>query len=134
MINTGPQTSGSRGDTERRKTRRFTLEQARVVVYPEGLLVKFGIGRDNRALTAIDLSEGGAQIVLSDPMAPGTKVHIKLRPNKFLADEIQAMGEIRWCFEDAQSGRSRAGVMFLEIGAQDLEKISDLRQKLGKEL
>lgn len=120
---------------ERRRHSRFDILQARATIYrgprgPEGLVVDARPTRKNWAKTPIDLCEGGAQIVVSDRLEPGTPVYGSIDVDS-CAERIQIRGEIRWCDPlRGPEGAFRAGVMFKDLEPDQVKAISLVRECL----
>ncbi|HZE97320.1 MAG TPA: PilZ domain-containing protein [Planctomycetota bacterium] len=112
---------------ELRKDTRFRIDDASPLVYKEGLLASFGIGRSNEARAAVNLSEGGLLIRAEERLKAGTKVTVRLTIEKF-NDVIEAKGIVRWCVQRA-GGEAEfyAGIRFTQIPAPAISKISALR-------
>jgi hypothetical protein len=120
-----PEPSGS----NRRGHARFEVDDARCSLYREGLLSFIGVGgKENMARTALDVSEGGVRLLVHERIAPGTKVRIKIRVEKY-DDEIEAPGIVRWCY---QCGRNRndyfAGVQFLDLDSAQAKKLTVMKK------
>jgi hypothetical protein len=108
------------GKSERRHHGRFELEEAQVSLIRHGLLTVIGMGRDNLARSALDLSEGGARILLRERLKPGTRVKLRIEIEKF-NDALEAAAEVRWCFEcGTRPGDFYAGIQF--VGLEDAQK------------
>lgn len=112
---------------QRRRHERFRPEEARVSVYRGGLLASIGVGRENLARIPLDLSEGGARIVLCERLKPGTKVRVRIAIDKF-GDAIEAAGGVRWCFESGtRPGDFHAGVLFTDLDPSTTRLIAAMR-------
>ena len=120
---------------DRRRHSRFDILQARATLFrgphgPEGLVVSTRPVRKNWARTSIDLCEGGAQIVVSDRLEPGTPVYGSIDVDE-CAERIQIRGEIRWCAPlRGPEGAFRAGVMFKDLEPSQMKAISLVRECL----
>jgi len=120
---------------DRRRHSRFDILRARATIYrgpqgPEGLVVDARPVRKNWARTPIDLCEGGAQIVVSDRLEPGTAVYGAIDVDE-CAERIQIRGEIRWCAPlRGPEGAFRAGVMFKDLDPSQVRAISLVRECL----
>lgn len=66
-----------------RRHRRFGVDEASAALYREGLLLKLGLGKRNRARAAVDLSEEGIRLVAAVPLLPGTRVRIRIEMEKY---------------------------------------------------
>ena len=119
-------TAGADKHAELRGSPRFKVENITPVVFEKKLLTSLGIGKENRAKEAINLSAGGILVRMSDRMKKGTKVGVLLEVEKF-NDVIEAEGIIRWCFQDAKDTRNfYAGIQFTKISRSDTQKIAQL--------
>jgi len=115
------------GRSERRKHSRFGVDEATATLYKEGTLVLFGMGRRNKALGPVDLSEGGARLRTRERLDAGAKVRVTLAFDKF-DDKIEALGEVRWSREDPRNqDEYHAGVMFLNLEPGQVKKIGHMR-------
>ncbi len=112
---------------ELRSSLRFKVENVTPVVYVKGLLTQFGLGIENRAREAINLSTGGILVRTGDRIAKGTKVGVRLEIEKF-NDVVEADGVVRWCFQNAKDSRQfYAGIQFTKISKADTLKIAQLQ-------
>jgi hypothetical protein len=112
---------------ELRSSPRFKVEDVQALVYEKGLLTQLGIGIQNRAKEAINLSTGGILVRMGDRMKRGTKVGVRLEIERF-NDIIEAEGIIRWCFQAAKDTRNYyAGIQFTKIAPTMAAKISRLQ-------
>ena len=110
-----------------RSSPRFKVEDVEALVYEKGLLTQLGIGRENRAKEAVNLSTGGLLVRLGERMKRGTKVGVRLEIGKF-NDVVEAEGIVRWCFQAAQDTRNfYAGIQFTKIAATETSKIARLQ-------
>src|SRR5436190_14332169 len=56
---------------ERRRYHRFEIDECQATLYREGLLNVLGVGKNNRARAALDLSEGGARFLTYERLPVG---------------------------------------------------------------
>lgn len=117
------------GQRDLRTHPRFRVDDATAVVYPEKFLNKFGLSKGNRAKAAVNLSEGGALVVLAGPLEEETRVRIRVEVGKF-KDVFECAGEVRWCRAGSEAGKYFAGVRFLDLLPGDKAKIANLRKML----
>jgi Tfp pilus assembly protein PilZ len=109
---------------ERRRHTRFEVDEAQATLYRDGILSVFGVGKDNRARAALDLSEGGARFLVHERLAIGTKVRMIIQMEKY-QDQIEAAGEVRWCYQSTKkSADFYAGVQFSDLDATQKRKIA----------
>jgi hypothetical protein len=114
-------------NAELRSSPRFRVENVLALVYEKGLLTGLGIGVDNVAKEAVNLSTGGLLVRVGDRMKRGTKVGVKLEIEKF-NDIIEAEGIVRWCFQAAKDVRNYyAGIQFTKITPVMSAKIARLQ-------
>ncbi len=113
--------------SERRQHQRFGIDDAAAKLYKEGTLVLFGMGRRNKALGPVDLSEGGARLRTRERLDAGTKVRVILEFDKF-QDKIEAQGEVRWSREAPREQEEfHSGVMFLDLQPNQVKKVGRMR-------
>ena len=113
---------------ERRRHHRFDLNETSLTLYREGLLTLIGVGRDNRAKVAVDLSEGGLQVIMNDRLNVGSKVRIRLEIEKF-KDAIEAAGVVRWCYQNSRRKDDfHAGIQFENLPGTESRKIASMRE------
>ncbi len=110
-----------------RSSPRFKIEDVVPWVYEKGLLTSLGIGRENRAKEAINLSTGGMLVRMGQKIKPGTKVGVRLEVEKF-NDVIEVEGVIRWCYQAAQDTRNfYAGIQFTQVSRSMKSKIAQVQ-------
>jgi hypothetical protein len=113
-----------------RRHRRFGVDEASAALYRDGLLLKLGLGKRNRARAAVDLSEGGIRLVAAEPLLPGTRVRIRIEMEKY-QDVIEAPAVIRWCGQlPEKPGEFLIGAMFAGLSPAQLRKIALMREFL----
>lgn len=115
---------------ERRRHPRFAIRGARAVLTPEGTLLLADSG--NRAIGAVDLSEGGARLRTRGPVPLGAPVRVTLEfaepPGR-----VDARGEIRWNRKIPRAGRgAHAGVMFVGLTPAQARAIRRLEKKAAR--
>lgn len=114
--------------SERRKHARFEMSEAETTVYREGVLTLIGVGKENKARVALDLSEGGLRILCEERIPVGTKVRVRIEVEKY-QDVIEATGTVRWCFQSAKRKEDFfAGIMFVNLDAGQTRKIALMRE------
>lgn len=115
------------GVWENRRHPRFRVEGARVRLYREGFLTALGLVRSNKGRTVLDLSEGGARVLLTEHLAPRTKVRLRIEMERY-QDTLEAVGEVRWCVPRGKPPTFQAGIQFTEIGPAVRRKIAHMHE------
>ena len=119
--------SGSTKGSERRIHGRFEISEAQSALYKEGILSLFGIKRDNKGRTALDLSEGGARFLTHDRLAVGTKLKVVIHMDKF-KDTIEAAGEVKWSYQSAKDKNDYySGIQFIDLDSAQARRIAAMR-------
>ena len=80
----------------RRKYPRFKVDGASVNLQKDGLFTAIGLGKSNKGRAALDLSESGARVLITERLAVGTKIRLKIEMEKY-QDSVEVEGVIRWC-------------------------------------
>ena len=120
--------TGSKKGTERRAHSRFEVDECQAMLYRDGILSVFGVGKGNRARAALDLSEGGVRFLIHERIPIGTKVRMIIQMEKY-KDQIEAAGEIRWCYQNAKRTEDfYAGVQFDDLDPVQQRKIALMRE------
>jgi hypothetical protein len=113
--------------SERRRHGRFEVDQVSSHLYKDGILALIGVGRGNLARATIDVSEGGAQLLVHERLPAGTKVRVKIAIEKY-KDTIEASGVIRWCYQSAKKKEDFfVGVQFDEMTNAQTHKVKLMR-------
>ncbi len=116
---------------EFRKHMRFQVDDASAKLYLKGLLTSIGLGRVNKGRAAINLSERGVLLLVSEQIPVGTRVVVRIEMARS-AEAIDAEGVVRWC-----SGRGggkdpfHAGVEFSALGDEALKRIAQMRERVS---
>jgi hypothetical protein len=120
--------ASAKNASELRTSTRFQIHDVAVpVVYEQGFLASIGIGRNNQARSAVNLSEGGVLVRTHEPMTGGAKVKVRLEIGS-LNDTIEAEGVVRWCFQSAKEELNfYAGIEFTNMPRPVASKIAKLR-------
>jgi c-di-GMP-binding flagellar brake protein YcgR len=113
---------------EKRAAERFSIQDYIVTVLRQGVLASDGLKR-NLAREVLDLSRVGAQVLVSEPLEPGTLVRFALHFNA-LSDSLESSGEVRWCRPDG-SMRYRAGIRFVNLPEDRRRMIDFLRKRFS---
>ncbi|HXG59950.1 MAG TPA: PilZ domain-containing protein [Planctomycetota bacterium] len=120
--------SAGPGSADRRRRHpRFEIDDSSITLYREGLLASLGWGKNNLARGALDLSEGGARLLLDRRVRPGTKVRVRIQMERY-KDVVEAVAVVRWCYENARKkGEFHAGVMFVKLDDAQRRKLALMR-------
>ena len=118
--------SPARTREPQRRFKRFQPRDARVVCTPRDLWRMLGF-KTQAALRLHDLSLGGAQVVCSKRLKPGSTVDLALdfeRPQGSVAAEAV----VRWCRRDTRSLESRwhAGLVFRRMAPDHEERLKEV--------
>ncbi|MBI2933407.1 MAG: PilZ domain-containing protein [Planctomycetes bacterium] len=81
---------------------RFKVDDYTVRAFRAGLLSTVGL-RKNLAVSVVDMSRTGAQLVCTEKLASGMRILFTLHLNKF-ADTLQTDAEVIWVREDHDGG------------------------------
>jgi len=120
--------TGTKKGTERRRHVRFEVDECQATLHRDGLLSVFGVGKGNLARAALDLSEGGARFLIHERIPIGTKVRMVIQMEKY-KDQIEAVGEIRWCYQNAKRPEDfYAGVQFDDLDPVQQRKIALMKE------
>lgn len=112
---------------ERRRFPRFEVDEATGALYSKGLMGLLRWGRNNLARCAVDLSEGGARLVLHRRIRPGTKVRVRIDMDRY-KDTLEASAVVRWCYQSARRKEDfHAGIMFLDPDPALQKKVALMR-------
>ncbi|MBV8881361.1 MAG: PilZ domain-containing protein [Planctomycetaceae bacterium] len=112
---------------ERRRHNRFEIDECQATLYRDGLLTVLGVGKNNRARAALDLSEGGVRFLIHERLPVGTRVRMVIEMERY-KDHISAAGEVRWCYQSAKNSDDfYAGVEFSDLPAAEKRKIAMMR-------
>ena len=112
---------------ERRRHHRFDLQDTTLTLYRDGFLTLIGVGKENKAKVAVNISEGGIQVIIRERLSPGAKVKMKLQIEKF-KDAIEAVGIVRWCYQNSKRKDDyHAGIQFENLPSIEGRKIASMR-------
>src|SRR3954463_9654958 len=92
----------NRKPDERRKHPRFEVDDCEATLYRDGLLTVLGVGKNNRARAALDLSEGGVRFQIHERFPIGSKVRVIIEMERY-KEQIEASGEVRWCYQSTKN-------------------------------
>jgi hypothetical protein len=120
---------GHDGEAERRRHHRFDLNDTSLTLYRDGLLTILGMSKkENKGKVAVNLSEGGLQVIMRERLTLGAKVKIRLEIAKF-KDAIEAAGVVRWCYQNSQRKDDfHAGIQFEDLPGTESRKIASMRE------
>jgi hypothetical protein len=114
---------------EQRRHVRFRIDDASTSFSIKGVSTSLGSGRVARGRAAINLSEGGAMLLVCEPMTADTPVTVRIEIEG-LPDFIEAAGVVRWCEQDGRNSKDfHAGIEFVGLEESDLRKISKIRER-----
>jgi len=119
---------GQDSEADRRRHHRFDLKDTTLNLYREGLLTLLGMGKENKGKVAINISEGGLQVIMRERLTVGAKVKIRLEIAKF-KDAIEASGVVRWCYQNStRKDDFHAGIQFENLPGTESRKIASMRE------
>jgi hypothetical protein len=95
----------------RRRHPRFQVDGTSVRLYREGLFTALGLGTRNKGRSAVDISESGARLLITEKLEPKTKVRLRIEIDRY-QDSIEVEGEVCWCRPTARSSAFQAGIRF----------------------
>lgn len=112
---------------ERRKHLRFPVDECALTIQRAGLMSSLGLKKENLARALLDLSEGGLCARIAERLPSGTRLRVHIQLPKY-SDEIEALGESRWCAQDPKhSGEFTVGVMFVKLDTTHGRKIANMK-------
>lgn len=110
-----------------RKHVRFEVDDAQPLVYVKGFLNLVGLGKGNKALDVMNLSEGGVLLKSLEKVAKGSKVHVRLKLEKY-QDVFHADGIVRWCVLNPYAPVEYfMGVEFVKMKDAQAKKLQKMR-------
>ncbi|HVE42895.1 MAG TPA: PilZ domain-containing protein [Planctomycetota bacterium] len=110
-----------------RRHPRFRADEASARLYVKGFLTTLGIGRRNETGSAVNLSEGGALLLIQTRLKSGSPVQVRIEIEKY-KDVIEAEGVVRWCFQSAREQADfYAGVEFRALPPAQAALIAKMR-------
>lgn len=111
-----------------RRFKRFAPKVLALECDPHDFRRMIGLG-SNPAVRLKDLSQGGAQLVLSRPLKPGAEVGLSFELPA-VRGTVAAQAKVRWCRRDTLTLERRwnAGLVFLRMSPED-----ELRLKVAEE-
>jgi hypothetical protein len=119
--------SGQLRRVDLRRHPRFRTEEASAELYVKGFLTTLGIGRQNEARSAVNLSEGGVLLRIQTRLKGGLPVLVRIEIEKY-KDVIEAEGIVRWCFQSARDQADfYAGIEFRKLPPAQAALIGKMR-------
>lgn len=110
-----------------RRHLRFEVESTGASLTVNGLLSVFGLRGDNKARAVMNLSEGGALVVVHETIPRGTKVRVRVEMERY-QDVFTADGVVRWCTKHPrQEGLHQLGVQFTNLSDVQARKLVKMR-------
>jgi hypothetical protein len=114
-----------RGDNRRRHAR-FQVSSTQVLLFRNGLLTALKLG-SNKARKVVDLSAGGARILVTEKLSVKQKVRLKITLEKY-QDEIDIDGEVKWCFPSTNKKDFYVGIKFTTDDSTTSRKMAALQE------
>ena len=115
------------GRPEQRQHLRVQIDDASTSFSIKGVSTSLGAGHVSRGRAAINLSEGGAMLLVCDPLAVGTRVLVRIEIED-RQEFVEATGEVRWCEPEGRNGKDfHAGIEFVALPPEDRRKIDRMR-------
>jgi hypothetical protein len=116
---------------EQRKHVRFQIDEAPTSFSIKGISISLGLGSVHRGRAAINLSEGGAMLLLCEPLAPGTKIVVRIEMDE-ATPFIETAGVVRWCEHEGRNEKDfHAGIEFEPLDKAQLRTIEKMRDLLS---
>jgi len=110
-----------------RKHIRIEVDDATPLVYVKGFLNFVGLGKSNKALDVMNLSEGGVLLKTLEKVPKGSKVRVRLKLEKY-QDEFRADGVVRWCVLNPYAPVEYfMGVEFVKVKDEQAKKLQKMR-------
>jgi len=117
-----------RSQQDLRKHLRFQIDDASTSFSIKGVSTSLGLGRVARGRAAINLSEGGAMLLVCETIPVGTPIIVRVEIDG-QEDFIDARGVVRWCEQDGRNDKDfHAGIEFDPLSDADLRKIDRMRE------
>ena len=107
---------------------RFEVDSTGASLTVNGLLSVIGIRGDNKARAILNLSEGGALVVVHEPIRKGAKVRVRVEMERY-QDVFTADGVVRWCAKHAKhDDLHQLGVQFTKLTEAQSRKLTKMRE------
>jgi c-di-GMP-binding flagellar brake protein YcgR len=111
-----------------RKHLRFQIDDASTSFSIKGVSTSVGSGRVSRGRAAINLSEGGAMLLVCETLPVGTPIIVRIEMDG-QEDFIEAKAVVRWCEQGGRNEKDfHAGIQFDALSDADLRKIDRMRE------
>jgi hypothetical protein len=110
----------------RRRHARFQVTSTQVMLFRNGLLTALNLG-SNKARKVVDLSAGGARILVTEKISVQQKVRVKITLEKY-QDQIEIDGEVKWCFPCTNKKDFFVGIKFSTDDAAATRKMTALQE------
>lgn len=122
-----PADAASKAERNLRKFVRFEVDDATPLVYVKGFMNLVGLGKSNKALEVMNLSEGGVLLKTLEKVPKGSKVHVRLKMEKY-QDLFRADGVVRWCILNPYAPVEYfMGVEFVKVRDEQAKKLRKMR-------
>jgi hypothetical protein len=111
-----------------RKHLRFRIDDASTSFSLKGVSTSLGSGRASRGRAAINLSEGGAMLLVCETIPVGTRMIVRIEVEE-CEEFIEAEGVVQWCEQDGRNDKDfHAGIQFVDLGEAGLRKVARMRE------
>ncbi len=110
----------------RRRHARFQVSSTQVLLFRNGLLTTLNLG-SNKARKVVDLSAGGARILVTEKLTVKQRVRLKITLEKY-QDEIDIDGEVKWCFPSTNKKDFYVGIKFTTDDSATARKMAALQE------
>src|SRR5947207_15670005 len=98
-----------------RKYLRFRIDDSSTSFSIKGVSTSFGLGRVSRGRAAINLSEGGAMLLVCETIPVGARITMRIEIDEH-EDFIETAGVVRWCEQDGCNEKDfHAGIEFVGL-------------------
>jgi hypothetical protein len=116
---------------EQRKHVRFQIDEAPTSFSIKGISISLGLGKVHRGRAAINLSEGGAMLLLCEPLPPGANIVIRIEMED-MPHFIETAGVVRWCEKEGRNDKDfHAGIEFEPLDKTQVRMIDKMRDLLS---
>lgn len=113
---------------ELRKHLRFHMDDSSTSFSMKGVSTSLGAGHVSRGRAAINLSEGGAMLLVCEAIPVGTEVVVRIEIEDH-GEFLETAGVVRWCEQANRNEKDfHAGIEFVGLNEADLRKIGKMRE------